>query len=575
VRKTGKTRIEFIISFGLFLIVLLVYHSITGFSFNNYDDLPYIVENATVQKGLTFSGIYWAFTSFSASNWHPVTWLSHMLDCSLFGMNPGGHYWTNLLLHGFNSMLLFIILLKLTGAVWRSAFVAALFAVHPLHVESVAWISERKDLLSAFFAFLTIWAYCSYVKSSRKRFYWGAVCLFALGLMAKPMLVTIPCVLILLDYWPLGRLRLRPDAAQFRAQLREKLPFFALSFISSLITIFAQQKAMYSINDYALPDRLSNAVISYLRYLGKAFWPADLSFFYPFPGFIDAGAVVISLIALCGLTLIAVRAAKAAPYLSVGWFWYLGTLVPVIGIVQVGSQSMADRYTYIPLIGIFIVIVWGAEALSRAFFKYGKAVTVSAGAFIVLLLAADSNVQASYWKSSKALYSHALDVTSENFVAHNNLGVVFVKERDYAQAEFHFREAVKYSPEYASAIYNLAVIYDIQNKLDEAISTYKMFLKTERDAGPMLAANAHMKLAMALLKRGNLDEAESVINGLLTSQPDNAMAHNHYGIILSHQGRLVEAGAQFEKALSLDAGNRNFMKNVEKIRSSLKAAELQ
>lgn len=565
-RRTGKTRIEFIISFGLFLVVLLVFNSITTFSFNNYDDLSYIVENAAVQKGLTLSGIYWAFTSFSASNWHPVTWLSHMLDCSLFGMNPGGHYWTNLLLHGFNSILLFIILLKLTGAVWRSAFVAVLFAAHPLHVESVAWISERKDLLSAFFAFLTIWAYCSYVKSSRKTYYWSAVCLFALGLMAKPMLVTIPCVLVLLDYWPLERLRLQPDAAQLRTQVREKLPFFALSLISSMITIFAQQKAMYSIDDYALPDRLGNALISYLRYLGKAFWPADLSFFYPFPGFIDPGAVVISIIALCSLTFIAVRAAKVAPYLPVGWLWYLGTLVPVIGIVQVGSQSMADRYTYIPLIGIFIMLVWGAEAISRGF-KYGKVAIVSLGAVIVLLLAIDANVQASYWKNSKALYRHALDVTFENYVAHNNLGVIFVSEKDYAQAEFHFAKAVQYSPEYASAIYNLAVIYDIQNKLNQAIPTYKRYLKTERDAGSTLVANAQMKLAMALLRRGDVDEAEAVIKGLLSSQPDNAMAHNHYGIMLSHQGRIAEARVQFEKALSLDARNRNYMKNVEKVRN--------
>ena len=560
----GKTRAEFLIAFGLFLSVFLVYNSIPTFEFNNYDDLHYIVENPVVQKGLTLSNIYWAFTSFSVSNWHPVTWLSHMLDCSLFGMNPGGHYWTNLLLHSLNSILLFIILLKMTGGPWRSAFVAVLFAVHPLHVESVVWVSERKDLLSAFFAFLTIWAYWSYTVNSGRKFYWTSVSLFAAGLMSKPMLVTLPFVLVLLDYWPLGRLRQRISMALLWAQLREKMPFLVLSLISSAMTISAQQNAMYSMQEFPLEARLGNAVLSYFRYLGKTFWPDDLAFFYPFPGFMETGAVVICAAALIGLTLVAFRLARIAPYFPVGWLWYLGTLVPVIGIVQVGSQSMADRYTYIPLVGIFIILVWGTEAVS-GYFKHVKVAAFALGCALSLALAVNANVQASHWKNSKAIYTHALNVIPGNYVAHNNLGVAFIKERDFSSAEINFREAVKIHPDYSQAIYNLAVLYELQNRLDESISAYKRFLRTEKGVDPVLRANGRIKLAMALLKKGQMEEAESEIKEAVSSQPDNAAARNSYGVILAHQKRITAAREQFEKALILDPGNMNYAGNLQKI----------
>ncbi len=569
--KIGRTRIEFLISLGLFLAVYLVYNSIPAFEFNNYDDVLYVVENTNVQKGLTLSNIFWAFTSFSASNWHPVTWVSHMLDCSLFGVNPGGHHWTNLFLHSINSILLFLILLKMTGAAWRSAFVAALFAVHPLHVESVAWVAERKDLLSAFFAFLAIGAYCSFTQNSKKIFYWGAVLLFALGLMAKPMLVTLPFVLILLDWWPLGRLRPQMGITQLRTQFREKLPFLILSLMSSVLTIFAQQNAMYSISEISFQERLGNAACSYLRYLGKTFWPADLACFYPFID-IDTGAMVLAFVALCGLTLITVRAAKIAPYLPIGWFWYLGTLVPVIGIVQVGSQSMADRYTYIPLIGIFIILVWGAEAVARSF-KYGRVAVFSFGAGILVLLAITANIQASHWKNSKALFTHALKVTSGNYIAHLNIGNAFAKEKDYGRAEFHFKEALKSWSDNPSAIYNLATLYYTLNRLDEANSYYKTYLNLETDLNSKLGLEAQANLAMALLKTGHNDEAESVIRKLLSSKPDSAIAHNNYGIILYDQGKLTEARVYFEKALSLDPENKSYRDNVQRIRGLIKNPE--
>lgn len=566
-KKIGNVRTDFLISLVLFLLVYLVYNQLPTFDFNNYDDLLYVAGNTNVQKGLTLSNIYWAFTTFDASNWHPVTWLSHLLDSSLFGMNPGGHHWTNLVLHSFNSIILFIILLKMTGAVWRSAFVAALFAVHPLHVESVAWVAERKDLLSTYFAFLTIWAYCAYIKNSGKKYYWGAVLLFAVGLMAKPMLVTLPFVLILLDYWPLGRLKPQINVTQVWDQLREKVPFFILSAISSIITIFAQENAIASIKDFTLPERLGNAFLSYIRYLEKTFWPTDLACFYPYPE-MEAGAVVLSIAALFAFTLLAVRLAKKAPYVPFGLFWYLGTLVPVIGIVQVGSQCMADRYTYIPLIGIFIIFVWGLAETAK-FFRYGRVAIVSCGAAIVLLLGATANIQASYWKSNKALYTRALNVTSHNYVAQNNIGVAYINEKDYGRAEFHFKEAMKIYPDYASAIYNLGHLYDIQNRLDESIFYYKKFLEQEKDMQSRLLSDAQMNLAMVLLRNGQLVESESVINKFLSSEPGNAKGHNYYGIILFNQERLADARQQFEKALSLEPENRHYAFNVQKIKKDI------
>lgn len=570
VKKIGNVRTDFLISLIIFLLIFLVYYELPTFDFNNYDDLLYVTGNTVVQKGLTLSNIYWAFTTFTCSNWHPVTWLSHLLDSTLFGMNPGGHHWTNLVLHSLNSIILFIILLKMTGAAWRSAFVAALFAVHPLHVESVAWVAERKDLLSTLFAFLTIWAYCAYIKDSEKKYYWGAVFLFAIGLMSKPMLVTLPFVLILLDYWPLGRFKPQFNGSQVWAQLREKLPFFVLSVLSSVVTVFAQENAIASIKDFTLPERLGNAFLSYTKYLEKAFWPTDLACFYPYPE-IEAGAVVLSIAALFAFTLLAVKVAKKAPYVPFGWFWYLGTLVPVIGIVQVGSQCMADRYTYIPLIGIFIICVWGSAAISE-YFRYGRAAIVLCGAAIVLLLGAAANIQASYWKSNKALYTRALNVTSHNYVAQNNIGVAYINEKDYGRAEFHFKEAMKIFPDYASAIYNLGHLYDIQNRLDESIFFYKKFLEQEKDMQSRLMSDAQMNLAMVLLRKGELLEAESVIYKLLSSEPGNAKGHNYYGIILFNQERLEHARVQFEKALSLEPENRHYAFNVQKIKKDIAAS---
>lgn len=561
----GKTRAEFLICFVLFLLVFLVYHSIPNFEFNNFDDLLYVVDNINVQRGLTLSGFCWAFTSFSASNWHPITWLSHMLDCTMFGMNPGGHFFTNLLLHALNSILLFIIFLKMTGAKWRSAFVAALFAVHPLHVESVAWISERKDLLSALFAFLTIWAYWSYTVESRKKFYWAAIFFFAVGLMSKPMLVTLPFVLILLDYWPLHRLERRINLKEFRDQCLEKYPFFALSLASSGLTIMAQQKAMSSMQEFPLDVRLGNALTSYVRYLEKTFWPVDLAYFYPIPEFMEIGTVVICAAAIIGLSLVAVRLSGKAPYLPVGWFWYLGMLVPVIGIVQVGSQSMADRYTYIPLIGIFIAVVWGAEAVSKSF-RYGKVMTFSCGVAVVILLALMANLQTSHWKNSKEIYTHAIRIMPDNHVAHNNLGVTYTNVRDFGRAEFHFQQALRIYPDYSRAIYNFALLNELQNRLDESIAGFRKFLETEKETDSILVTRAHLKHSMALLKKGKVEEAESVIRKFVSAHPENAAAHNIYGVILVHQMKVAEAQKQFEEAVSLEPDNTNYAKNLHKLR---------
>ncbi len=432
-----RHRLEVIVSVVLIMATLAVYWQVQNHEFVNYDDDLYVTDNPHVKAGLTREGAIWAFVATHAGNWHPLTWLSHMLDCEVYGVNPWGHHLTNLLLHIGNTILLFLLFRHVTGAVWRSTLVAALFALHPLHVESVAWVSERKDVLSTLFWLSTMWTYLRHVESPGFRWYLLALLSFALGLMAKPMLVTLPFVLLLIDYWPLGRLQFGQSnrthesmtpglqRSSVSSLIFEKVPFFAISAVSSTVTYIVQLSAgaMPSQDVLPLQVRTANALVSYISYIGKMIWPHHLAVSYPHPGsnlplWQIAGASLL----LVFISALVIRGAGRFPYLVVGWLWYLGTLVPVIGLVQVGSQAMADRYTYVPLIGLFVIIVWGAPNLVRRW-RHGRFLLVSSSGVLLLTLMACTWLQTSYWKDSFTLFQRTLDVTADNWRAHNGLGL--------------------------------------------------------------------------------------------------------------------------------------------------------
>lgn len=458
-------RLERLVCLLLIVATLAVFQQLPEYDFVNIDDYYYVTENVHVTRGLTREGIIWAFTTLHANNWHPLTWLSHMLDCQLFGLKPGMHHLTNLLLHMANSTLLLLVLKRMTGALWRSAFAAALFALHPLHVESVAWVAERKDVLSTLFWLLTVWGYAGYVEYPGRNRYLLVLLFFALGLMAKPMLVTLPFILLLLDYWPLGRVKLwesreggsggiqRSSALHL---VREKIPFFALTLASGIVTVVAQYKggAVRSLNLLPLDVRIANALVSYVGYIGKMIWPQHLAIFYPHPGALPTWQVVGAGLLLLSLSIILLRAAGRFPYLGVGWLWYLGTLVPVIGLVQVGDQAMADRYTYVPLIGLFVLIAWGIPDLMARWRYRQIALTISA-VIVVFCCTVSTWSHVKHWRNGTALFTHAVNVTADNALAHDGLGFALARQGRLDEAIAHYSEALRIKPGYAKARYNL------------------------------------------------------------------------------------------------------------------------
>ena len=523
---------------------MAVYWPVRQFDFTNYDDTDYVTYNPAIQKGLTLAGVEWAFKTGHASNWHPLTWISHMADCGLYGLKPGGHHLTNLLFHTANAVLLFLVLLQLTGATWRSALVAALFAWHPLHVESVAWVSERKDVLSTFFWLLTMFAYAKYANESkiqgpRSKLYYGlALLCFALGLMSKPMVVTLPFVLLLLDYWPLGRSaecgpptltsdvgvrgKLRSaESSEPRATQRrplslawlvwEKVPFFILAAVDCVVTFVVQKNGDAVVKTAALPfsARVANALVSYVLYLWKTVWPTKLAAPYPFSHswtfWTAAGAGLFLII----VSVIVIGRIRAQPYLAVGWFWFLGTLVPVIGLVQVGIQSMADRYTYVPLIGIFIMLAWSIPGQWAKWPSPGLVFGAVTGGVLMVLLTC-TEVQLQYWRNSVTLFSHTVELTNNNILAEYNLAEALARQGDEDQAIVHYQKALAIHPNPVEAQYNsqtqahfnLGLIYRSQKRWAEAESEFRAFLRDEPDE-----ARAHAALAEALRAMGRTDEA--------------------------------------------------------------------
>jgi len=506
---TGR-QLQLVVCLLLTAFTLAVFWQVQFNDFILYDDPSYVTSNRHVQSGLTGRGIFWALTTTDVSNWHPLMWLSLMLDFDLFRLNPAGYHWTNLLFHIANTILLFTVFRRMTEDIWRSAFVAALFAIHPLHVESVAWISERKDVLSAFFWILTMWTYIRYTEHRGTGNYLMLIAAFVLGLMAKPMLVTLPFVLLLLDVWPLRRLhfpftcfnKTLPDDVGRREiawphALWEKLPLFFLAFLSIVITYLAQMSwnAVGSLEMFPLNIRIANALISYVHYIVKMFWPANLAFFYPYvvwwPPWIVAGAALL----LAGLTFLILKYMGTRPYLTVGWLWYLGTFVPVIGVVQVGSQAMADRYTYIPLIGLFMMIAWGVPELFGNW-RFRKMFLSVLSGVVLTVLALSSWQQVQYWRNSVTLFEHALSVTSGNYLAHNNLGVALSLAERTEEAVCHYSAALLIKPDYTDAHNNLGVTLAVQGKVDAAIGHYTQALLISPDH-----EKARANLAAALVRR--------------------------------------------------------------------------
>jgi tetratricopeptide (TPR) repeat protein len=587
----------------LIFVTLVVFHRLPTHDFINLDDNLLVYENPQVLAGFTKEGVIWAFTQYHAEYWHPVTWLSHMLDCQLFGLRPGLHHLTSLLFHLANCALLLLILRKMTGALWRSAFVAALFAIHPLHVESVAWVAERKDVLSAFFWFLAIWAYVRYAEQPGLRRYLLVVLFFGLGLMAKPMVVTLPFVLLLLDYWPLGRMHLQnvntvshlniPGASLFRL-VWEKIPLFVLTAVTVVATVVVQDKvgAIKSLETFPLASRIANALVSYVNYMAKMMWPQRLAVYYPYPETIPVWQVAGSGILLLGISVMVIKAVKNRPYLVIGWLWYLGTLVPVIGLVQVGSQAMADRYTYLSLIGLFIMIAWGVPSI-LAGWRHERTVFAIASAILLLGCMVGTWRQVGHWQNSITLFQHTVRVTKDNHFAHNNLGVALSRSGRLAEATYHYSQALRLKPDRAEvhnnlgnalaaqgsvdravdhfyqalaidannarAYNNLGNLLANQGKTEEAINHYNEALRLEPDY-----VGAHYNLGTALAEQGRTELAIKHLTEALRLMPYWAGAHNNLGILLERRGRLDEAIDHYQEALRLDPGYGKARDNLER-----------
>ena len=572
----------------LVLVTLAVFWQVKAHEFINYDDGLYITENTHVQAGLSIESLKWAFRTGHACNWHPVTWLSHMLDVQLLGLNPGRHHLVNVLFHIANALLLFLVLRRMTKALWPSAFVAALFALHPLHVESVAWVAERKDVLSTLFWLLTMGAYIFYVERPGYRRYLPVLGFFALGLMSKPMLVTLPFVLLLLDYWPLGRLRpnmqdrgtprnapspekpagkkrkaagpspqsivpVKEHAAppgqwsMIRPLLLEKVPLFVFSILSSAVTILTQERAMQSLQKLPAAERIANALVSYGMYLEKTFWPRDLAVFYPRPDAYPLWQVLGAALLLLAATFLVIRYAKRFPYLCVGWLWYLGTLVPVIGLVQVGAQAMADRYSYVSLIGIFIMIAWGVPEWLKEW-PWRNTVLVALSGVALSACVVITWEQLHFWQDSVTLFRHALKVTADNCVTHNNLGSALHGQGKTDDAITHFRAAIGINPEYAEAWANLGVAYRGSGRTAEAIEAFQRALRINPEY-----AEAWNGLGNAYGESGQMANAiEALEQQALRINPEYVEAWNNLGLAYQGSGQTAKAIEAFQQTLRIN-----------------------
>ena len=552
---TTFERPDVLILLGLAVVTFGIYAQLIGHRFITLDDPTYIYENPNVNRGITLEGLAWAFTTFHAGNWHPLTWIAHMIDSQLFGMIAGNHLLVNALIHAANTLLVFWFLFRTTHARWSSALVAALFALHPLHVESVAWASERKDTLSTFFGLLSLIAYVRYAKApSIRRYAWVAI-LLALGLLAKPMLVTWPFVMLLLEYWPLQRFRkseVRRRKSELRGLVVEKIPLLALVAASAVITFLAQSHAgaVRTFTEAPITLRLSNALVSYAKYLLLAFWPNDLAVNYPFPKTgIPAWQIIGAAMLLIAITAFCFFQRKLRPYLIVGWLWFLGTLVPVIGLVQVGAQTMADRYFYIPSIGLFIALVFGLANIAemRPVAPWLSAAIANA---VLLVLATLTNAQIHLWSDSFTLFNHALTVAGPSIMVEDCLGLALHKNGQFDEAVPHFEKALQMRPDDDTALLTMGVTRFYQGRVPEAIEYAHAAIRSLPNS-----PKAHNLLGMALAKQNLNEAALDEVRRASELAPKDAEIRNNLGLALTGLGRMPEAIDRFHEALRLDPDN--------------------
>ena len=614
-------RPDLLILLGLAVVTFALYAQVIGHQFITLDDPTYIQENPMVNRGVTLAGLAWAFTTFHAANWHPLTWISHMIDCQLFGMNAGHQLLVNALIHVANTLLVFWFLLRTTHARWPSALVAALFALHPLHVESVAWASERKDILSTFFGLLSLIAYSRYAEAPAiSRYIWVAVTL-ALGLLAKPMLVTWPLVMLLLDYWPLGRFaavipseveesRRKPSKLTPRGPstslgmtikklIIEKIPLFALVAASAVMTLIAQSRggAVRTLAVAPVALRLSIALVSYAKYLLLTFWPNDLAVYYPFAG-IPAWQIIGAAFLLIGITAFCVSQRRIRPYLIVGWLWFLGTLVPVIGIVQVGGQIMADRYFYIPSIGLFIALVFGLADIAKSW-RVAPLLSAGAAAAVLLIFAMLTNAQIQRWRDSFTLFEHTLAVTPPNLRIEHNLGVALGASDRYDEAAAHFEKALQINPNFYDGLVVMGVTRGHQGRLPEAIEYFQAAIRSQPDMPKARVQLAHAlwnqnqdqaaleemrrasqlapkdpdiraDLGLALGLAGRIPEAIEQLHEALRLNPNSAEAHNNLGLALLASGKARESIPEFEEALRLKPELKGAADNLRRAQAQTK-----
>ncbi len=579
------------ISIALAVVTIAAYLQVARCEFINLDDGRYIYENQMVREGLTAEGLVWAFTTVHEANWHPLTWLSHILDCSMFGLHPAGHHWVNVLLHTANTVLLFLVLSRMTGAVWRSALVAALFAVHPLHVESVAWVAERKDVLSTLFWILAMGMYARYVETGKLTAYVGVVLCMALGLLAKPMLVTLPFVLLLLDYWPLQRLMIpsnqdkkealvtrvsKPRKGKDRTLAKnaiastpvgfwggppspvrllvEKIPLFLLTVISCVVTFIAQGAggAMKDLEALRFETRLANALVAYVHYLWKMVWPVDLAIFYPHPrDALPLGQVLGAGAFLLLVTAIAIALARRYRYLPVGWFWYLGTLAPVIGLVQVGRQAMSDRYTYVPLIGIFLAGVWLASDLAERC-RVPRLARALAASLILAACFLGTWLQLAHWRDSFAVWHRALAVTGPNSQAHHSLGQAHEAAKQFEEAEHHYRLALELEPTRVDSLQSLSWMLLRQGRVEEAMSLFRRLFGGNELLAQVLARDYNSR-AIVLVFEGKAESAVKIFRETAKVNPDAARYHFDLATGLTELGQSTQAQAEYQEGLRLDA----------------------
>jgi len=558
-----------VLSLLLILLTLGVYNPAAYNDFVSFDDPAYVTSNPHVRAGLTWDTVKWAFRSTEQANWHPLTWLSHALDCQFFHLNPAGHHYTNVLLHAATAVLLFLFLQAATGFAWRSAMVAALFAIHPVNVESVAWAAERKNVLCMFFFVLMLLAYRWYAQRPGWKRYSLVALLFAMGLMSKPMLVTVPFLLLLLDYWPMGRTK----EHSLGRLVAEKLPLLAMSAASSVVTIIAQEAdgAIHS-SDFTLSNRLQNAILSYARYVGKAIWPSDLAAFYPHRQHLPAWQVALAALLLVSITSAVLLFGRKQQYLAVGWFWFLGAMVPVIGLVQAGEQGMADRYAYLPFVGLFLAIIWAFSEWARE--HRISAMYIAVTAFCVLgALMAVTHKQIGYWKNTRSLWAHTLSITDDNYVAEASMGAELVAEGEIQEAIKHLEAGIAINPRDPFSWLDLGVCEKRLGNVDQAVEDYEAALRLASD--PSLRRAAYRNLGSIYRIQKDYVRASRSYESVLQILPDDFVGLTGLGLIAQKTGDLPHAIDYYSQAVKTEPSDAEYLLLGQALAKAGRASEAQ